>query len=61
MSHLYRTGLAAALKKNAIDEGWEFFPEVTKHGHGSYTSARKLDFTLSEERPRNWTSSKNEI
>lgn len=47
---------AAILKKNSIDEGWLFFPEIKQHGHGSYTSARKYDFTMTEERPRNWTT-----
>lgn len=54
-------GIAAAVKKNSINEGWEFFPDVTKHGNGNYTSARNYDFTWTAERPRNWTSNPNEV
>lgn len=53
---LPRSAGAAILKKNSIDEGWQFFPEVKQHGMGSYASARKFDFTMTAERPRGWTN-----
>ncbi|EDS35811.1 mitochondrial NADH:ubiquinone oxidoreductase B14.7 subunit [Culex quinquefasciatus] len=46
--------IAGAVKKNSIEKGWEFFPEPKKHGVGALNPAR-YDFTLTQERERNWT------
>ncbi|XP_058458426.1 uncharacterized protein LOC131435004 [Malaya genurostris] len=49
--------IAGAVKKMSIDEGWEFFPEVTKHAYGSL-NPKRYDFTLTQERERGWTTGK---
>uniref|UniRef100_A0A2M4C1K7 NADH dehydrogenase [ubiquinone] 1 alpha subcomplex subunit 11 n=1 Tax=Anopheles marajoara TaxID=58244 RepID=A0A2M4C1K7_9DIPT len=49
--------VAGALKKQSIDEGWEFFPEVKNHAISS-VNPNRYDFTLTKERERGWTTGK---
>ncbi|XP_055621428.1 NADH dehydrogenase [ubiquinone] 1 alpha subcomplex subunit 11 [Toxorhynchites rutilus septentrionalis] len=49
--------IAAAVKKDSIDEGWEFFPEVKQHAHGTL-NPKWNDFTITQERERGWTTGK---
>lgn len=55
----FSTAIAACIKKNSVIEGWRFMPEIKQHGMGTYTSHRLHDFTLTAERPRNWTTGKD--
>ncbi|XP_053688243.1 uncharacterized protein LOC128737596 [Sabethes cyaneus] len=49
--------IAGIAKKISLEEGWEFFPAVTKHAYGSL-NPKRYDFTLTEERERGWTTGK---
>lgn len=49
-------GTLAVVKKSSIDEGWVFMPPMERAFSGVNTQA--YDFTLTAERPRNWTTGK---
>ncbi|XP_066992197.1 NADH dehydrogenase [ubiquinone] 1 alpha subcomplex subunit 11 [Anabrus simplex] len=49
-------GLAAVIKKMAIEEGWVLIPEAKRRTLGSLHGVRH-DFTVTSERPRNWRTS----
>lgn len=53
--HFYLLGIAAAVKKLSITEGWEFFPDYDAHGYGNVRHVR-YDFTIMKERPKNYTT-----
>uniref|UniRef100_T1D542 NADH dehydrogenase [ubiquinone] 1 alpha subcomplex subunit 11 n=1 Tax=Psorophora albipes TaxID=869069 RepID=T1D542_9DIPT len=46
--------IAGLVKKNSIDKGWEFFPEVKQHGI-SALNPNRYDYTLTAEREKGWT------
>ncbi|ALC40497.1 CG9350, partial [Drosophila busckii] len=48
-------GIAGVLKKMSIEQGWEFFPKPLKHQYGGVNIASN-DYTITAERPRNWTT-----
>jgi NADH dehydrogenase (ubiquinone) 1 alpha subcomplex subunit 11 len=47
-------GTAAWLKKRSVREGWSFFPQKDELTPSS-AYVNFTDFTLTRERPRNWT------
>lgn len=51
--------IAGAIKKNGVQEGWEFFPEkaIRMHEVGS-THNKRFDFTLTKEGEKGWTTGK---
>lgn len=46
--------VAGIVKKSSIDEGWSFFPDMSRQYSG--VSSRWFDYTLTAERPKNWTT-----
>lgn len=47
-------GAMGVVRKDALDEGWLFDPPVVKSYSG--VNSRNYDYTLTKERPRNWTT-----
>jgi NADH dehydrogenase (ubiquinone) 1 alpha subcomplex subunit 11 len=39
------------------EDGWEFVPEIKRHGYGGVNPLRH-DYTLMAERERGWTTGK---
>lgn len=52
-------GVAAVVKKDALMEGWEFFPDKETFGWGDFRSIH-YDFSLTKERPRQWKAAGEE-
>lgn len=48
-------GIMGVVKKLSKEEGWEFIPPLKDHVQGSLYGVRH-DWTLMEERPKNWTN-----
>ncbi|KAK7864964.1 hypothetical protein R5R35_004946 [Gryllus longicercus] len=46
--------IAALVKKSSVEDGWNFFPSNIVRQKGSLRGVRH-DYSLTEERPRNWT------
>ncbi|KAL5288135.1 hypothetical protein ACFFRR_008784 [Megaselia abdita] len=45
-------GIAGTIKKLSKQEGWDFFPPV----HHQVSGVKPHDFTLFEDRPKNWST-----
>lgn len=48
--------VAGLVKKNSLDEGWAFMPPINRQVSG--VNSKWYDFSLTEERPKNWTTGK---
>lgn len=51
-------GIMAVVKKDSIDEGWMFMPPLN-NVQLSGVNTKAFDFTMTKERPRNWTTEEN--
>ncbi|KAK9754446.1 hypothetical protein QE152_g1221 [Popillia japonica] len=51
--------IAAVLKKHAVQNGWSIIPEENHNPIFASVHGPRYDWTLTKERPRNWTSGEN--